>query len=64
MFTENIKKLEASDWWSLIKRKCSSGTTVEFARLMKSLHSCPANSAGIERCFSTLGFVWSKPETD
>ena len=27
---------------------------------MVGLHSCPASSAGIERWFSTVGFIWSK----
>ena len=30
-----------------------------FLDLMRGLHSCPASSAGIERWFSTIGFVWS-----
>ena len=31
-----------------------------FLELMQALHSCPASSAGIERWFSTVGFVWSE----
>ena len=31
-----------------------------FIDLMRALHSCPASSAGIERWFSTIGFVWSE----
>jgi len=32
----------------------------EFCKFMVQLHSCPCSSAGIERWFSTVGFIWSK----
>ena len=32
---------------------------VKFANFMVGLHSCVASSAGVERWFSTIGFVWS-----
>ena len=33
---------------------------MKFARFMMGLQACPTSSAGIERWFSTVGFVWSK----
>lgn len=52
--------MDALDWWTLIMRRTSFDKTREFAAFIKALHSCPASSAGIERWFSTVGFVWSK----
>ncbi len=36
---------------------------VKFAEFMVGLHSCVASSAGFERGFSTIGFVWSSART-
>ena len=41
-------------------KRVAPETAKQFARFLESLHSCPASSAGIERWFSTVWFIWSK----
>ena len=64
MFTEHmITNCTADQWWNtiMVRANLNDDTpTFNFAKLIKSLHLCPASSAGIERWFSTVGFVWSK----
>ncbi len=64
MFKEPmINNCTADQWWNTITIRASLNgdtDTFNFAQMIKSLHLCPASSAGIERWFSTVGFVWSK----
>ena len=58
-----VSEFEPADWWKIQKRKAERQFKIAAARFcefMIGLHSCPASSAGIERWFSTVGFVWSK----
>lgn len=58
-----VYEFSPSDWWRIVKRIATRqgdiGATT-FCQFMIGLHSCPASSAGIERFFSTVGFIWSK----
>ena len=62
-FDRYVEEFEAADWWRIVNRKANrknfSGT-VKFSKFIIGLHSCPASSAGIERWFSTVWFIWSK----
>lgn len=52
-----------AQWWTLKLNQFEREEDLDgakFARFMIGLHSCVASSAGIERWFSTIGFVWSK----
>ena len=64
MFTEHmINNCTADQWWNtiMVRAKLNDDTpTFEFAKMIKSLHLCPASFAGIKCWFSTVGFVWSK----
>lgn len=40
--------------------KLNKQQSQEFCQFLIQLHQCPASSAGIERWFSTVGFIWSK----
>ncbi len=57
------ERFSAAQWWTLkLKQFERAGDLngAKFAHFMVGLHSCVASSAGIERWFSTIGFVWSK----
>ena len=57
------QQFSADQWWSIKLKQFERAKDfdgAEFARFMVGLHSCVASSAGIERWFSTIGFVWSK----
>ena len=59
----SYKQFTAAQWWTLKLKQFEREEDLDgakFARFMIGLHSCVASSAGIERWFSTIGFVWSK----
>ena len=58
-----MSQFSPTDWWKVVMKKASRlnrQSTVKFATFMMGLQSCPTSSAGIERWFSTVGFVWGK----
>lgn len=57
-----VNQFSPPKWWKLMEVKSSKKGNLpkEFCSFMKSLSSCPASSASIERIFSTFGLVWSK----
>lgn len=65
MFEKHMMDMNASDWWLVMRNHAENETNpdedlISFCSLLISLGKSPASSAGIERWFSTLGFVWSK----
>ena len=58
-----MTEFSASDWWRILAKKADRQndiTASDFSKFLVGLHSCPASSAGIERWFSSVGFIWSK----
>ena len=57
LFGEGYKKVEPSAWWSSGSKLGFDQNFIDFA---KTLVDAVASSAGLERCFSTLGFTYGK----
>lgn len=57
LFTEHtVQNMKPLIWWLALRHHISP----ELLNLIKQLHTAVASSAGIERLFSTFGFVHSK----
>ena len=58
-----LQEFTPTEWWKIVNKKATRQGFVDledFSQFMVNLHSCPSSSAGIERWFSTIGFIWSK----
>ena len=56
-----MMELNGHEWWSILATKLKADSTIyDLAVFLAKLHSVPANSAGLERGFSSYGLIWTK----
>ena len=56
MFSPDALKVDTHTWWKSLQ----STLDIDIMTLVDQLHTARASSSGIERIFSTFGFVHSK----